>query len=278
MTNSFLKLLVLAAVLWMSANAHAATNNIKIYKYSLTSGVDKQLCSHMTQVLSANFASPWEIGYLSLNPNPVTQGVPLNQVFDRFPGIEYNERHAFEMLYSKYPTTPEFEAIHWREGLSCLTDSPDSCSPVLMAKVDIDNDGVEEWVVKTSFMKDILSWEAQNGFGDDLRIFEAGQFDPSRPYSRDTFVHGQKPNGSPRYLKGALLRPFIFNGSTYLAAYEFKWAKKLSQAGFLVPSDEHMNILRVTKGGYYFDKEVVKRSNTETVCTIQMDPQRGAEK
>ena len=142
-----------------------------------------------------------------------------------------------------------------------------------MAKVDIDNDGAEEWIVKTSFMNDILSWDSQNGLGDDLRIFEAGQFDHSRPYTSDTFVHGQKPNGSPRYLQGTLLRPFIFNGGAYLAAYEFKWARKLSQAGFVVPSDEHMNILRVTKGGYYFNKEVIKRANTETVCTIRMVPQ-----
>jgi hypothetical protein len=269
--SSLIKIFCLFVLLPLSAYA-----DTELYSYKLVDSQDKPLCTHMTKVFNKDFKAPWNIGYLGLNPNPVTKGKPLNQVFERLPGVEYNERFTFGMIYSKYPITPEFEAIHWREGRYCSRSGNLECDtmrPMLMAQFDIDNDGKQDWILKKSFMKDILSWESQHGLGDVLVIFQGDQFDPSLPIESKELWYGQKGNGPSRYLKDALLRPFVFESNAYIAAYQYKLVKKHKSDAFLLPSDEHMNILRVTKGSYHYGLETALRATTDSVCTIRMIPQ-----
>jgi hypothetical protein len=133
----------------------------EVYRYQLEKGKDNDLCPHMTEVFNQYFKTPWKRGYLGLDPDPFTQGTPLDHVFERLPGVEYDQRATWEMLYSKYPTAPEFEAVHWQEGRQCSPSPDKDCPPMLITKLDIDNDGNQDWVIKFTFMQDIYTWESQ---------------------------------------------------------------------------------------------------------------------
>src|SRR5262245_3898216 len=87
------------------------------YQYVLEKGKEQKVCRHMHQVYTKYFASPWKRP--PLPPATVATGDYGPQspyAFSRLPGIVHDSRMTFEMSYSRLPTSPEFEAIQWREG------------------------------------------------------------------------------------------------------------------------------------------------------------------
>jgi len=264
------------------------------YRYQLKESHDKDLCIHMTHVFDQNFRTPWYKGWLKLEPNPVLFGKPYDQVFERLPGVEYSKKYTWNMLLSKYPSSPEFDEVHWREGRVSYVGGASSISrpePMLVAEIDIDNDGQKEWVVKHSFMDKMTTWEGMGqayGGSDSLKIFPFDGFDPLAPLTNEQLFYGQKPDRPPRMidrdvtekLDTAQLRPFVFKGKVYLSAYQVYWpnlelTKQLGHNAIakpdkVYPEREYMNILRVTTGGRRILGQVIETANTETVCHIRM--------
>ena len=285
----------LAYLFWLTllcvvGNACAATER---YRYRLEDGAQNEVCRHMTQVFNERFKTPWDKGWLRLEPVPKILGTPYDQVFERLPGVEYNKRFVFDMLLAKYPTSPEFEAVKWRET-RVMGDN--TASPALVAQLDIDNDGHVDWVVKSSFMDKMTTWEGMGqayGGKDHLRIFSFDAFDPVVPLLSKQLLQGQKPDRPPRNIDDNIsnaldtsqLRPFIFHEKTYLSAYQVFWSnlelsKKLGQStgnkpDKLYPDREYMNILAVLPGGTNrYDYRTYVHSNTEAVCRIRMIMQK----
>jgi uncharacterized protein len=130
------------------------TKNEPHYRYRLEYSQDRVLCPHMSKVFNSKFKTPWYRSTLKLEPDPVLFGVPYSQHFERLPGISYDKRKTYDMFLAKYPTSPEFAAVKWREGR--YEPPPGSIytePPILVAQVDIDNDGENEWIVKYGFMR-----------------------------------------------------------------------------------------------------------------------------
>lgn len=265
------------------------------YRYRLIESHDKELCPHMTQVFSQHFRTPWHKSWLKLEPNQVLFGKPYDQVFERLPGVEYNKKFTWSMLLSKYPSSPEFEAVHWREGRVNYANgaSPPVYrpEPMLVAEIDIDNDGQKDWVVKHSFMDKMTTWEGMGqayGGGDSLKIFPFDGLDPMAPLTNEQLFHGQKPERPPRMidrdvtekLDTGQLRPFVFKRKVYLSAYQVYWPNleltkqvghnAIAEPDQLYPEREYMNILRVTARGERLLGRIVETANTETVCRIRM--------
>jgi hypothetical protein len=256
------------------------------YKYRLEIGQEKDLCGHMTQVFNRQFKTPWDKGQKPWKPNPTIFGTPYDQVFERFPGVEYKLDFTWELLLSKYPTSPEFEAVRWKEGRVYYPDgnAPPSYNrpaPILITEIDIDNDGQKEWLVKSSFMQQMSTNEGtgqSDGGSDTLTIFLFDGFDPTIPLTLEQLSQGQKQAKRPRQIGREVaqqLRPFIYKGKTYLSAYQTEWrdrdhSNEKKPKYRIYPDREYMNILRVTAGGQRLHSQVTETANTETVCRIRM--------
>lgn len=266
------------------------------YQYRLEEGHDKKICAHMTQVFNQQFRTPWGKGHGSLERNPSVFGIPSDQIFERLPDVIYEKDFTGRMLLSKFPSSSEFDAVHWQEGRFCLDSGSfyPNCAlyPMLVAEIDIDNDGQKDWVIKTDFMSRMTTNEGRGqsyGGNDDLRIFRLEGFDPlAANITSEQLFHGQRQNSPPRVIDRLIaerldtvqLRPFIYMKKTYLSAYQVYWpnlelSKQLghnakAKPSQLYPERENMNILRVTPGGERLFGRDIETANTETVCRIRM--------
>lgn len=255
------------------------------YKYVLEDSQDKNLCGHMTHVFNRSFQTPWDNGWLHLEPKPKAFGIPYDQIFERLPGVEYNKGFTFSMLLAKFPVSPEFDAIHWKEG---RVESPGVSSsehiliPVLVTEIDLYNDGKKEWVINQP-MGQMRTDEGmiRGNLGDtgDLTIFPSDGFDPNLPLTLHQLVNGQKPDRQPRKLDEPIalqFRPFIYESKTYLSAYKQVWPERKyvtnppGKAYQTYPTREYMNILLVVPGGKRNGSQVIETANTETICRIRM--------
>lgn len=266
------------------------------YRYRLEDGADKEVCRHMIQVFNKQFKTPWDKGRLGLKSNviPKIQGTPYDQVFERLPGVEYDKRAVFNMLLSKYPTSPEFDAVNWKESRGrATTTSSSNDFPILIAQFDIDNDGSLDWVVKSSFMHKMTTWEGLGqawGLNDSLSIFTLSGFEPEMPIPSKSLILNEDPSKAPRRLDSDIsnglityqIRPFIFNEKTYFSAYQalWKYAENVGHALLapprnLYPNHEYMNILAVLPGAFRrFDFDLTAAANTEPLCRIRMMMQK----
>jgi len=292
-------LFLVVGLLALAPSAHAENER---YRYRLEAGVEHEVCQRMTRVFNTRFKTPWDRGWLSMEPVPKINGVPYDKVFERLPGIEYDKGFVFDMLLSKYPTSPEFEAVKWvetrgyRDGygyepMQNTLKSTNQPFPVLIARLDINNDGKPEWVIKDGIMRRPTRDDGFNDGGlDRMVIFDEDAFDPAA-----TVIEYRKTQAAPWYVKassisnGAIylptvdayyqLRPFIYRQTTYVAGYRAIWhdkpTRRTDRHSVLpiqyFPDEEYMNILRVLPGGG--DKGLdsnVPATKTETTCRIRM--------
>ncbi|OQX07526.1 MAG: hypothetical protein BWK76_24740 [Desulfobulbaceae bacterium A2] len=190
------------------------------YRYQLESP-GSELCEHMTKVFNQHVIRPWYVD----------------------PDIPYED--FFERL-------PEFEAVKWREWQ--IQSSPGGGSvrlmPILVAELDIDNDGVKDWVVQHQFLYGHLPPEnfiMPNGnytitHGDGYAIFPAGGLDLTMPLSREHIFHGQISGHATRMLgfpkeTAQQLFFFVSRGKTYLAAYRPYWIERVRGKQAKYPDD-----------------------------------------
>ncbi|UCV05667.1 hypothetical protein [Dechloromonas denitrificans] len=266
----------------------AGYTQTELYKYRLEESKDRSLCVHMTQVFNQNFKAPWDRGVGAEGANPTVFGKPYDQIFERLPEVGFDRESTYEMLLSKFPSSPEFDAVKWKEGMVCYPEggNEDICHPhpMLVAEIDIDNDGHKEWVVKHSFMfkiptKFVSDAGDEDYSGEDgLALFPKDGLDLTMPLTLKQLVHGQKSGRQPRLLdlKVALqLRPFAYKGKTYLSAYQIvlddkNLSPKKHPPYQLYPDREYMNILRVLAGGKRLEGQIIETANTESVCRIRM--------
>jgi len=242
----------------------------------------------MTQVFNENFKTPWDRGNGALKSNPIVFDVPYDHMFERLPGVEYSKDFVFQMLLAKFPSSPEFDAVKWREGRVYYKDSLPltyrQAGPMLVTEIDIDNDGTKEWVVKDAFMfkapTSSVSEVGDSDFSgwDDLRIFPADGLNPTILLASEQLTHGQKPGYRPRKLDNEValqLRPFIYQNKAYLSAYQVIWkdedrCKRKPSHLRMYPDREYMNILQVLEGGYNPHNAFIETANTKIVCRIRM--------
>jgi hypothetical protein len=247
----------------------------------------------MQAVYNTNFKKPWDTPYPATNKN---YGEYSKYEFQKLDGIEHDPKLTYYMRYFRQPSSPEFEAIHWREGrIELSLGGAASDGPVLWADFDIDNDGKVESVLVPSFFhkwqsggaaymvagyfhESPISTDGTYIDSDYLTIVSGGSIE-HMPYISDSWlietIHKAVSGDSPTRLLndrlGLGFRPFIYKSVTYISAYNQQSighpsSKKVSRT-------ETIEILKYLRGGGW-DMRTKKWGslNTERICAFQMIP------
>ena len=166
------------------------------YDYKLVMNKNPKLCKHMEEVYKTHFKRPWDLE-------------PLGG----WEQLLKNDRVLLKTAYSRYPTSPEFSAIEWKDY---MYKDEFGDRPLLIAEFDIDNDGTKDLVLKPSFFSggNPDQWEF-------LLIFQPGELNLDQSLSRRD-VWGEGKALRPKVISdAAVMRPFLFNGIAYLSWYDF---------------------------------------------------------
>jgi hypothetical protein len=200
-----------------------------VYRFKLQENSRTDLCDHMEVVLNERFKNMWGIpiprdSSLSIYDDKSEYAFPL------LPGTVHSNAMTNVMMYSRIPTSPEFVAVPWLEGHATAGDNmrdalgKPAIFPFLIAYFDIDNDGVEDTVIKTMFTRGYNAMLAANGsdtgVGETLTVYHNKRVTLPSSMTITELSLGSESLGKPAQIAGSFLRPFIFAGKSYVASYD----------------------------------------------------------
>jgi hypothetical protein len=239
-----------------------------IFRYTIKEGRKSSVCKHMVRVFNDKFSHLWDAPPLPWLKSDHDYSAHSEYAFPRLPGVEHSTKATFEMRFSAWSTSPEFSAIHWKEGRAVPGGCPagkvcagEGSMPILVAYFDFDNDGSIDTVIKSAF---------HNGKYfpvDILEVWRGQKLKIAGTPSLWDLEHPQDKKLAPISLWGTYLRPFIYNGVTYIAAYDPNFGNESPPPWYSMRKD--MLIER-----YYFagQKDQIGRPewSSDTVCGLQM--------
>jgi hypothetical protein len=254
----------------------APISNFDVYRYSLEFNKDAKVCQHMERVYNEHFRDPWDY-----RDRPTLNAFPLLE------NVEPNPVLAGRLRYSKYPSSPEFDAIDWREGRSFFREAPDKLAPTLVAIVDIDNDGEKDLVIKTQFMLSPRPGGGGSPGGEDaIFVLPVGAIDlrllleknkmfrltdeltPSLlSYMTLHYSNEDRPKELGKdhnRMWATLIRPFVLDGKTYLSVY-VPWAVQDAKR-----RREWTWVMRYVAGGRNLGKGEWEAARVEKICRFRM--------
>lgn len=276
----FIRMLMVCCLVTMQGTSYSVQAGVtSTYRYKLVKGAEKKVCRHMLDVYNTHFKKPWDTPY---PPTNETYGENSIYAFPKLPDVQHDPKMTYGMRFFRQPTSPEFEAITWMEGREELSTAGNiTYHSVLWGDVDIDNDGRLETVWVAGFYN---SWQnsrekAHNG-ADYLYVFPQGAVS-IKPYLSTQeaveLIHGKAQRVSlPRLLTsmsqdslGMGLRPFIFDGVTYLSSYDQQW--RFYPARLIGPNTETIEIIKYLSGGERYSGSYDRTAViTEQVCKFRM--------
>lgn len=265
------KLLFCVILIFMTnGNVMALTSFGSAYRYKLEMSKDDKVCRHMEKVYKKNFQSPWMY-------RADVWGDPdrAKNVFTRLPSVEFNADLAQLMSKARFPSSPEFEAIKWREGRLKLTREKldnkveEYMLPLLIADFDIDNDGKIDTVIQDGFFGGMV-------YGaDSFSVYPAGTVDMKdlvgtsvmkpRDVQGTRVIHGVE---NIPIITWHSLRPFILDGVTY-----FSGARYESPYDGFKPNHiykDYMDVLKYIKGSRFMRGSEQPPLEFETICRFRM--------
>ena len=164
------------------------------YRFDLVKGKEREVCHHMHSVYNTNFRMLWKMGE------------PTNHLW-----MLMSKYHSHGPLYSLYPASPEFEAVKWDAREYIDPDGKPKVEGIaLVARLDVDNDGKAEDVTKLLFYF--------GGYSEAILVM------PDSKLSESRSIHYSDFNRKDKVVLGyaAILRPFVYRGTTYIHWYDFK--------------------------------------------------------
>lgn len=243
----------------------------RTYQFVLTTSHNATLCRHMGRVFNQRFRQPWHD-----EMDMALYGVDGKYAFPRLPWVEHIDRITVDMRFSKYPTSPEFEAIAWQEGRAISGQQSESGKipfPVLIAYFDFDNDGQADTVMKESFMTHYqyrAGWNNARG-PEPLLAWRNEHKDFTSMPTMWSLLNEVPKDKVPQTAYGLHQRPFIYRGQTLVARYAQDWGDSSVIADTpWYPLNEVMSIVK------YTSKPQIRKSSRhppwseETLCEFQM--------
>lgn len=249
------------------------------YRYSLEINRDAKLCRHMHRVYNSAFRQPWDFRECS-----------AMEAVSRFDYVEPDPSLEPDLSFSKCPSTPEFAKVRWKEGRGYFENRQRDARPILAAQFDIDNDGVEDLVIKHGFILAVCGGGGGCPGGEDhIAVLRPGAVDLDKPIDRGFVIKqyvGTSPKGSAlsydtlRYQEGEapegsktgdrmsarIIRPFIFDSRAYLSVYD-AWAVDDPKR-----RRELMWVLDYQGGGSNPVTRDWQPARTTTICRYRMIP------
>lgn len=255
-----------AALLLLCSTAAVAQS----YRYKLEAGKRVPVCEHMAKVYTTSFRDPWDFT-LQSPPGPLYPPLPGTKK------MEYSAADRFALYLSRYPSSREFEAIHWQIG-RYLDDSPMASrthpvSPMLVARFDIDNDGKGDVVAKIQFMySPEPGGQGAIGGEDWLFVLDESQFPWGRPlksselFNRPGYARPSLIANLTLHMSAREIRPFIYDGQTYLSVYEAENYFDEKQR------KEQMWVMKYRGGGENLGGGHWQPLKVDRVCRFHMTP------
>ncbi len=242
------------------------------YRYKLEENNNDKVCLHMAGVYNKFFKKPFA---MTIDENEYEKGE--GNLPALLPGAKRDWGSFINMRFSFQPTSPEFDAIKWKVGkLIRPTHEGERVVlnfPFIAADMDLNNDGQFVTVIKNEFMSCYISYHSCNP-ADSWSIFRKGDIDLMQgPIEWDVPLKGQ--NGHPplaviygRSSTCNIMRPFIYDGVTYLSCYHRKWLKDLRDYRNGTPNWEYTDVLKYQGVEKLPDgRDPIK---AETVCRFRM--------
>jgi hypothetical protein len=248
------------------------------YAYRLTTSQAPKLCEHMGSVFNASFRKLW-----IREPVPVADAAsPYSAdgrfAFPRVSGVQHDPMKTFDMALSKLPSSPEFDAIAWKEtrvttGSPAGVQIPESSRPLaaLIAYFDFDNDGRKDTVLKYGFTR---GFEAirQRGESPEYLAVWPGETREIAP-NASVWELQNVPAGGVRAIteNGQYLRPFMYARRAYVAKYEMRSDK--ADAGRGSPNaveNETLSIVHFQYRGAHDEFTRAPVWTGTTMCQYQM--------
>src|SRR5574340_117212 len=259
-----------------SGNASARTLFTGAYDYKLEMSKDDKVCRHMEKVYKKHFRTPWRVS--SFPVDLVNEDDRARNMFPRLPGLEFDAAMAKQMLFSRFPSSPEFEVIQWREG-RYKSMSDEKTYPVLVADFDIDNDGKIDTVIHDSFFSYANDMPSKfypsgiDGFGVyptgtlNLKAFEGNwlaEFNPNNQTARAVDRLRQTASDA-MWLS---LRPFVWDGVTYLSASSYMPGNADIDRGHT--HKDYTEVLKYIRGSRERESSDEPPLELETICRFRM--------
>ena len=250
---------------WYQSICKLPDTIVATYQYELEVNNDETVCRHMEKVYNAYFRQPWkqhpmdskeyeENGFYS---------------FPRLPGMDHFADYTAPMRHARRPSSPEFDAVLWREGRRIdliplyipsesrrksiekgyqFNKGGDRLAPLLIADFDIDNDGKVETVVQDEF-NGAAPEPYRSYLFDEFIIFPQGSIDPWHFDPADLFVKYRTAGIWPRRILEFSARFFVLNGVSYLSRYTPKNEHAEGRPPEYLPENEYIEVFRYHGGG-----------------------------
>lgn len=253
---------VLLMVIAMTAEAAAANDYPwdRVHRYKLVKSNSTALCQHMARVYREKFKHPWHQESLKWSDGDKYFGKLPGELFKAFDGVVQTPKDSFYLLLSLKPTSTEFDAVPWMEGRLKREPGawmemrfPRALLPILVAKIDVDNDGRDEYLVKWSFLTSpprngLFEWGAAPI--DGIYIYDSTGVQQADFSKFELRRYSKNPALSHIFLtdeKTTLIRPLKYQGRWYFHAYHTQWPKVETTHG--LPSQESIEIFQIDRGG-----------------------------
>lgn len=207
------------------AASHAADVIITgpTYQYTLKEDRNPSVCRHMLQVFSAKFSHFWDEPALLPATKDRDFSANSKYAFPLLPGVKPSTDSIYEMRFSAQPTSPEFSAIHWKEGIGVPGGCPAGgvCAgqvpgPLLIAHLDFDNDGTTDTVIKDGFSR---GYRDVSGADEYLTVWRNQVLTIRGVADLWKLAHPKDEALTPIITAGSYLRPFTYEGRVYVARY-----------------------------------------------------------
>ena len=249
------------------------------YVYQLTSSTNSDVCSHMNAVFNQRFATLWASPTLLESDPSLAADGPY--AFPRLPGVDHDYEATFAMRASRMPSSPEFDAIPWKEARAIFGEPPESAGPqndkampVLIAFFDLYNDGHVDTVIKNGFTQGYSYMANSGGNGvDDEWLTVVSDARISLEPVLSLWKLRNDAHSQARWITSidaAYERPFVYQGVTYVAQYEIDLGKYFAAANRppYKPRAERMIVVKLHPPDHLENpRALVAR---ETVCKYKM--------
>lgn len=224
------------------------------YKFTLTADKDHAVCGHMVALLNSKFRKMWDVP--DWEKTPLTYGTGGGFSWSMEPGVSPLPEANIRFRFSKSPATPEFTAIPWTQARmkQSTSEYPGKMTPylermrlanerLLMAHVDIDNDGVKDTLIKpvATLGYDFIASPNSPGLPEYIYVVRSREVPWTDYWSWDDF-YSVVPRAEVAILEGALLRPFRFRDHSYVLRYQIEPSEA---KGFPMKPHESLEILEV---------------------------------
>lgn len=201
-----------------------------IFRYVLKADRSPAVCKHILDVFNDRFTHLWDAPSLTSLTNDPAYSANGRYAFPRLPGVKHSIKATFEMRFLAWPTSPEFSAIHWKEGMAipggcpagklCPGEGPE---PVLIAHFDFDNDGTTDTVIIQGAFPGYM--DATNPINEYLTVWRNQTFTIRGVADLSKLHNSRNQTSSPIFVSGRYFRPFVYKRRTYVAKYVPQYAQ-----------------------------------------------------